>query len=176
VKRKFLIVLPILFLVALAALLARGLQSDPRHLESTRIGRPAPVIVLTTLDGQSFDSRTLTGQVWLLNVFASWCSACVIEHPALLQLASQQRMPLVGLAYKDKIDDTRGWLFERGNPYSSVPVDLDGRIGIEYGVYGVPETFVIDAAGIVRLRHAGPIDNKFLAQLEAILAEQGEKK
>lgn len=175
-KRRLLIILPVLFLVALAALLARGLQSDPRRLESTRIGKTAPLIELTTLDGKSFDSRALSGQVWLLNVFASWCSACVIEHPALLQLASLKQLPIVGLAYKDKIDDTRGWLLQRGNPYSSVPVDLDGRIGIEYGVYGVPETFVIDAAGIVRLRHAGPIDDKFLAQLGAVLAERGERK
>ena len=176
-KRKLFLILPVLVLVALAALLARGLQSDPRKLESVRVGKPAPHISLQTLDGKTFDSESLKGQVWLLNVFASWCSACVIEHPNLVQLSAQKRLPLIGLAYKDKTEDTAGWLKEHGNPYDHVPLDTSGRIGIEYGVYGVPETFVIDAQGIVRERHAGPVDATFFAQqVEPLLLAAGVKK
>lgn len=175
-NRKLLLILPILVLVALAVLLARGLQSDPRKLDSVRVGKPAPHIVLQTLDGKNFDSASLKGQVWLLNVFASWCSACVIEHPNLVQLADQKHLPLVGLAYKDKPEDTAAWLREHGNPYDQVPLDITGRIGIEYGVYGVPETFVIDAEGIVRQRHAGPIDAVFFAQQVQPLLAAGANK
>ena len=163
-KRKLFLILPVMVLVALAVLLARGLQSDPRKLESVRVGKPAPHISLQTLDGKIFDSASLKGQVWLLNVFASWCSACVIEHPNLMRLSEQKRLPLVGLAYKDQTPDTAAWLNEHGNPYGHVALDTAGRTGIEYGVYGVPETFVIDAEGIVRERHAGPVDATFFAQ------------
>ena len=168
-RRSFLLVLPIAVLIALAVLLARGLQSDPRKLDSVLIGKPAPHIVLPTLDARQFESEKLACQVWLLNVFASWCSACVIEHPQLVQLAEQARLPMVGLAYKDKTPDTAAWLKEHGNPYAQVALDSDGRTGINYGVYGVPETFVIDAQGIVRVRHAGPIDATFFAQQVAPL-------
>jgi cytochrome c biogenesis protein CcmG/thiol:disulfide interchange protein DsbE len=164
-NRKLILILPIVFLIFLAVLLAKGLQSDPRKLDSTRVGKPAPAIELTTLDGKQFNSQSMQGKVWLLNVFASWCSACVIEHPKLMQLAQQHRLPLVGLAYKDKTSDTVTWLKQHGgNPYDIIAVDLDGRVGIEYGVYGVPETFVIDGEGKVRMRHAGPVDDEFIAQ------------
>lgn len=164
-NRKLILILPIIFLVFLAALLAKGLQTDPRKLDSTRVGKPAPVINLPTLDGKKFDSQSMKGKVWLLNVFASWCSACVAEHPKLMQLAGQHRVIMVGLAYKDKTSDTAAWLKQHGgNPYNNIAVDLDGRVGIEYGVYGVPETFVIDGEGRVRMRHAGPVDDEFIAQ------------
>ncbi len=164
-NRKLILILPIVFLVFLAVSLAKGLQSDPRKLDSKRVGKPAPAIMLTTLDGKQFNSQSMQGKVWLLNVFASWCSACVIEHPKLMQLAEQHRLPLVGLAYKDKTSDTATWLKQHGgNPYDIIAVDLDGRVGIEYGVYGVPETFVIDGEGKVRMRHAGPVDDEFIAQ------------
>ena len=175
-KRKLFLILPIMVLLVLAVLLGRGLQLDPHKLESVRIGKPAPHMLLQTLDGYQFDSEALKGQVWVLNVFASWCSACVIEHPRLLQIGKQDRVPLIGLAYKDKSSDTSAWLQQHGNPYQQVALDIDGRVGIEYGVYGVPETFVIDAEGIVRLRHAGPIDDRFFAQqVEPLLAAGGTK-
>ena len=164
-NRKLFLILPIVSLLFLAVLLAKGLQSDPRKLESKRVGKAAPEIVLTTLDGKQFNSQSMQGKVWLLNVFASWCSACVTEHPKLMQLAEQHRLPMVGLAYKDKTSDTVNWLKQHGgNPYDIIAVDLDGRVGIEYGVYGVPETFVIDSEGKVRMRHAGPVDDAFIAQ------------
>jgi cytochrome c biogenesis protein CcmG/thiol:disulfide interchange protein DsbE len=164
-NRKLFLILPIVSLLFLAVLLAKGLQSDPRKLESKRVGKPAPEIVLATLDGKQFNSQSMQGKVWLLNVFASWCGACVTEHPKLMQLAEQNRLPMVGLAYKDKTSDTVSWLKQHGgNPYDIIAVDLDGRVGIEYGVYGVPETFVIDSEGKVRMRHAGPVDDEFIAQ------------
>ena len=157
-NRKLFLILPIVSLLFLAVLLAKGLQSDPRKLESKRVGKPAPEIVLTTLDGKQFNSQSMQGKVWLLNVFASWCGACVTEHPKLMQLAEQHRLPMVGLAYKDKTSDTVNWLKQHGgNPYDIIAVDLDGRVGIEYGVYGVPETFVIDKNGIIKYKFTGPL-------------------
>lgn len=158
--------LPLVILLLLAVVLARGLQFDPRKLPSAREGKPAPGFTLPTLaDGTPFSSDALRGQVWVMNVFASWCSACVIEHPRLQQLAKTNDFVLIGMAYKDNPDDTRRWLREHGaDPYRQVVVDLDGRIGIDYGVYGVPETFVIDADGVVRYRQAGPIGDDFFDQ------------
>lgn len=105
------------------------------------------------------------GQVWLLNVFASWCSACLVEHPHWLALARRYpQVPVIGLAYKDEPRASQQWLDRQGNPYAAVLVDRSGLVGIDYGVYGVPETFVIDAQGLVRHRHVGPIDEQFMAR------------
>ncbi|WP_409030065.1 DsbE family thiol:disulfide interchange protein [Janthinobacterium sp. CG_23.3] len=156
--------LPLAVLLLLAALLARGLQLDPRHLPSVQVGKPAPAFTVASLEvGAPFSPAGMRGKVWVMNVFASWCSACVVEHPRLLQLAAAHQVPLVGLAYKDRAEDTRRWLQQNGNPFSRVALDLDGRVGIDYGVYGVPETYVIDAAGVVRYRQVGPIGDDFFA-------------
>lgn len=154
--------LPLAVLLLLAALLARGLQLDPRHLPSVKVDKPAPAFTVATLaTGTPFSPASMRGQVWVMNVFASWCAACEVEHPRLLQLAATRRIALVGLAYKDRPEDTQRWLRENGNPFSQVALDVDGRVGIDYGVYGVPETYVIDAAGMVRYRQVGPIGDDF---------------
>ncbi|MCE2679107.1 MAG: DsbE family thiol:disulfide interchange protein [Burkholderiales bacterium] len=160
------IILPLLVLAVLAVFLAEGLTRDPRKLPSARVGKPAPEFALQDLskpDGPLRTPAQMRGRVWLLNVFASWCGACVTEHPRLLSLSKSGYIPIVGLAYKDDMSATRDWLKEHGgDPYLFVAVDRDGSVGIEYGVYGVPETYVIDAEGIIRHRHVGPVDMEFM--------------
>jgi cytochrome c biogenesis protein CcmG, thiol:disulfide interchange protein DsbE len=158
------VILPLIVLALLAALLYKGMQYDPRALPSARTGKPAPMFVLPTLAGASFRADALHGKPWVLNVFASWCTACVADHAELLKLAARQDVPLVGLAYKDNPAETDAWLRKLGNPYRDVALDIDGRVAIDYGVYGVPETYVIDADGIVVYRHVGPIDDRFFEQ------------
>ena len=170
------VVLPLLVLVALAVVFVIGLQGDPRKLPSVFIDKPAPTFSLPELaDGRPVVTpESLRGKVWLLNVFASWCGACVTEHPHLLELAKRNRVEMVGLAYKDEPTDTRAWLEARGNPYSHIAVDRDGLVGIDYGVYGVPETFVIDEQGVIRYKHVGPVDQDFFRQhVEPLLAKAG---
>jgi cytochrome c biogenesis protein CcmG/thiol:disulfide interchange protein DsbE len=170
------IALPLVLLVVLAIFLAQGLTRDPRKLPSARIGKPAPQFSLPDLYKPDQALRTpeqLKGRVWMLNVFASWCGACVTEHPRLLNLAKSGYIPIVGLAYKDDMDATKKWLTEHGgDPYVFVAVDRDGSIGIEYGVYGVPETYLIDAQGVIRHRHVGPVDIEFMEKyVKPLMAE-----
>lgn len=170
------VILPLAVLVALAAVLVIGLRHDPRQLPSVLIDRPAPAFDLPSLqEGQQVVTpASLKGKVWLLNVFASWCGACVTEHPHLLDLAAAKRVTLVGLAYKDEPADTRAWLAQRGNPYDLIAVDREGLTGIDYGVYGVPETFVIDGNGVIRYKAVGPVDERFFAEhVEPLLAAKG---
>ncbi|WP_326543558.1 DsbE family thiol:disulfide interchange protein [Pseudorhodoferax sp.] len=150
---------PLALFVGLAVLLGVGLTLNPREVPSPFVGKPAPAFQLGQLDASKppFEPAQMKGQVWLLNVFASWCAPCRDEHPLLVAAARNQVVPLVGLNYKDKQADADDWLRKLGNPYQVVAVDRDGRVAIDYGVYGVPETFVIDRAGIVRLKHIGPL-------------------
>lgn len=154
---RFLI--PLAIFVGLAVLLYAGLELDPRRVPSPLIDKPAPAFSLPTLnqDDTNTSPEDLAGRVWLLNVWASWCVACRAEHPLLNELAQRDVVPIVGLNYKDARDDAKRWLRERGDPYSVVAVDADGRVGIDWGVYGVPETFVIDKKGVIRHKHIGPI-------------------
>jgi cytochrome c biogenesis protein CcmG/thiol:disulfide interchange protein DsbE len=170
------VVLPLLVLAALAVVFVIGLQGDPRKLPSVFIDKPAPAFQLPELvEGlPPVTPESMRGKVWLLNVFASWCAACVTEHPHLLQIAALKRVDVVGLAYKDEPADTRAWLQARGNPYSRIAVDRDGLAGIDYGVYGVPETFVIDGEGVIRYKAVGPLDEGFFrAHVEPLLAQGG---
>ncbi|MFA6179820.1 MAG: DsbE family thiol:disulfide interchange protein [Candidatus Methylopumilus sp.] len=167
--------LPILVLVALGLVLAKGLQYDPRTLPSVKIGKPAPAFTIPLLgkENATFSSADMRGQVWVLNVFASWCTACVAEHPSLLKLMQEHQVNLVGLAYKDAPVDTQQWLEQRGNPYKQVALDVDGNVGIDFGVYGVPETYVIDAEGVIRFRQVGPIAADFYeVHVAPVLAEK----
>ncbi len=149
---------PFALFVVLVAFLWVGLGRDPREVPSPLIGKPAPSFALPQIHGdRPLSSAELKGKVWLLNVWASWCVSCRVEHPLLLQLAKANIVPVYGLDYKDKPDDGRAWLAQNGDPYTASIVDLDGRVGIDYGVYGVPETFVIDRAGIVRYKQIGPL-------------------
>jgi len=169
--------LPLIVFFALAGFLARGLMLDPSRLPSPLIDKPAPALSVNTLPAtdQPFTVADLQDQVWVLNVFASWCVACVAEHPVLVQMAALRSVPLIGLNYKDQPDDATAWLSRFGNPYQQVLDDRDGRAGLDWGVYGVPETFIIDRAGRVRYKHIGPIEadqleSVFLPILDELLA------
>jgi len=150
---------PFLLFVLMAGLLAVGLKLDPREIPSPLIDQPAPPLNLPRLDdpNQRFDRAELAGRPWLLNIWASWCLSCRAEHQVLLQLARQRRITLVGLDYKDEVGDALRWLYELGNPYDVVVADVEGRTSIDWGVYGVPETFLIDPQGIVRHKFTGPL-------------------
>ncbi|MFP8781333.1 DsbE family thiol:disulfide interchange protein [Hydrogenophaga sp. RWCD_12] len=156
---KLKLFLPLAAFVALAAVLGVGLQLNPREVPSPFIDKPAPAFSLPRLHQpeQSLAAADLKGQVWLLNVWASWCVACRVEHPVMVEMAKQKAVPIYGLNYKDDRRNALEWLRQFGDPYTASLSDRDGRVGIDYGVYGVPETFVIDKAGIVRHKHIGPV-------------------
>ena len=167
---KFL--LPLALFVALALLLAVGLGRDPKLVPSPLIDKPAPAFALTRLDNPQLTIRRddLLGKVWILNVWASWCVACREEHPLFVQFARRKTVLLYGLNYKDDREDGLRWLARFGNPYDASLVDRDGKVGIDYGVYGVPETFVVDKLGVVRFKHVGPVTPKVLSeQIEPLL-------
>ena len=151
--------LPLIIFVVMLGFLAVGLGLNPREVPSPLINKPAPTFTLPTLASpdKTFSPQDLRGKVWLLNVWASWCVACRIEHPVLVDLAKTGVVPIYGLNYKDKRDDAIRWLGNFGNPYQQSLSDTEGLVGIDFGVYGVPETFVIDKAGVIRLKHIGPV-------------------
>jgi cytochrome c biogenesis protein CcmG, thiol:disulfide interchange protein DsbE len=151
--------LPLLLFALLAVLLAVGLTLKPREVPSPFIGKPAPAFTLPLLADASknFSPASMRGQVWLLNVWASWCAPCREEHPLLVTLARESKLAIVGLNYKDDGRAAQEWLLRLGDPYLATAVDRDGRAGIDWGVYGVPETFVIDRAGVVRHKVIGPL-------------------
>jgi cytochrome c biogenesis protein CcmG/thiol:disulfide interchange protein DsbE len=156
-KAKFLI--PLALFAVLVVFLAAGLRLDPREVPSPLVNKPAPAFKVPQLEQPElqFAAEDMKGQVWLFNVWASWCVACRQEHPVLMQFASQKLVPIIGLDYKDQRKDALGVLKRSGNPYDVNAFDADGRVGIDYGVYGVPESYVIDKAGIIRYKHIGPI-------------------
>jgi cytochrome c biogenesis protein CcmG/thiol:disulfide interchange protein DsbE len=158
--------LPLGIFALLAVFLAIGLTRDPREVPSPLIDKPAPAFTLHELHApdKSLSAADLKGQVWLLNVWASWCVSCREEHPLLVELGKANVVPIYGLNYKDKPDAAMAWLGEMGNPYKASIVDGDGRVGIDYGVYGVPETFVIDRDGIVRYKQIGPVTPQALKE------------
>jgi cytochrome c biogenesis protein CcmG/thiol:disulfide interchange protein DsbE len=161
---RFLI--PLAVFIVLVVFLAIGLTLDPREVPSPLVDKPAPAFQLARLDDptRSVTAQELRGQVWLLNVWASWCVACLQEHPLLLEYSRTSQVPIYGLNYKDQRDAALAWLAEHGNPYTASVVDADGRVGIDYGVYGVPETFLIDRQGTIRYKHIGPITERVLTQ------------
>jgi cytochrome c biogenesis protein CcmG, thiol:disulfide interchange protein DsbE len=163
-KAKFLI--PLVLFIVLVVFLAVGLSRDPHEVPSPLIGKPAPSFNLPQLadPSKNFSPESMKGQVWVLNVWASWCVACREEHPVLVELGKLNVAPIVGLDYKDKRDDALAMLARQGDPYVLSVSDVNGRVGIDYGVYGVPETYVIDKAGIIRFKHIGPITMKLLNQ------------
>jgi cytochrome c biogenesis protein CcmG/thiol:disulfide interchange protein DsbE len=151
--------IPLAVFAGLVGFFAVGLTRDPHEVPSPFIGKSAPVFRLEQLhDAQAaFTPEDMKGKVWLLNVWASWCVSCRVEHPLLVEMSKQNVVPIVGLNYKDKREDGVQWLSRFGNPYVLSAHDVEGRVGIDYGVYGVPETFVIDKAGVVRYKQIGPI-------------------
>jgi cytochrome c biogenesis protein CcmG, thiol:disulfide interchange protein DsbE len=158
-KSKLRFLIPLAIFVVLAGFLFKGLFLNPREVPSPLIDKPAPQFTLSQLaePGKTFGASEMKGQVWLLNVWASWCVACRQEHPLLVELSKQKAVPIIGLNYKDKPDAAAGWLAQFGNPYNLSVQDTDGRVGIDYGVYGVPETFLIDKNGVIRYKQIGPI-------------------
>ncbi|GAB1426498.1 DsbE family thiol:disulfide interchange protein [Thauera terpenica] len=184
-KAKFLV--PLLLFFGLAGFLAFGLTLNPREVPSPLIDKPAPNFKLARIDdpAATFALEEMRGQVWLLNVWASWCVACRQEHPLLVRMARQKLVPVVGLNYKEvrgdgalnvrgmaleaetalAVERARGWLSDHGDPYVLSVLDVDGRVGIDFGVYGVPETFLIDAEGRIRYKHIGPITPDSLQQV-----------
>lgn len=170
-------VVPLGLFVVLVAFLFVGLGLNPREVPSPLIGKPAPAFALAELHqpGKTFSKDDMTGKVWLLNVWASWCVACREEHPVLVGMAKSRVVPLIGLNYKDQPDDAKAWLARFGDPYTLSITDLDGRVGIDYGVYGVPETFVIDKRGMIRYKHIGPVTPQVLSDKLLPLVRELEK-
>lgn len=156
--------LPLGVFLLLVVLLAIGLNLNPREVPSPLIDKPAPAFELPQLHAQdrSFSPASMKGQVWILNVWASWCAACLEEHPVFLDFAKRRVVPLVGLNYKDRREEALKWLKRHGDPYTLSAVDLNGRVGIDYGVYGVPETYVIDKQGVIRYKRIGPVTPRIL--------------
>lgn len=150
---------PLIGFILLLGFLAAGLTLKPGEVPSPLIGKPAPAFTLPQLAApeRQFAPQQMQGKVWLLNVWASWCPACLDEHPVITDLAKSGVVPIVGLNYKDVRGGALEWLRRHGDPYLFSVSDKEGRVGIDYGVYGVPETFVIDKTGIVRYKHIGPV-------------------
>ena len=184
---------PLIGFIVLVVLLAVGLNLDPREVPSPLVGKPAPAFSLSKLGSdEKFSPQDMQGKVWLLNVWSTWCVSCRQEHPMLVQMAKSQTVTLIGLNYKEVRGDASfdmskinaeaektmatqrasAWLQRHGNPYALSALDLDGRVGIDYGVYGVPETYVIDKAGVIRLKYAGPITpDVFSGKILPLVAE-----
>ncbi len=162
--RNILVFLPLVLATMLAVVLAWGLTRDPSNLPSTLIGKAVPDFELPPVKGRALglSSTDLKGEVSLVNVFASWCVACREEHPLFMKLAAQGTVPLHGLNYKDQPDDAAKWLDTLGDPYTRTGADINGRVAIDWGVYGVPETFVIGADGRVAYKHIGPVSEEAL--------------
>jgi len=155
---------PLGLFIVLAGFLAFGLKLDPREVPSPLIDKPAPAFTAPLLSKPdvTMGKQDLAGKVWLLNVWASWCVACRDEHPVLVDFAKRGVVPVYGLNYKDQRPAAFSWLRQGGNPYVDSFFDADGRIGIDYGVYGVPETFVIDRQGMIRYKHIGALTPEVL--------------
>ena len=162
---KFLV--PLAIFLGLATFFAIGLTRDPRTVPSPFIDKPAPAFRLEQLRDPrlAFTPEEMKGKVWMLNVWASWCASCRVEHPLLVELAKNRVVPIVGLNYKDKREDALPWLARYGDPYAMSAWDIDGRVGIDYGVYGAPETFVIDKQGVIRHKQIGPITPEALEKV-----------
>ena len=157
---------PLAIFLVLVGFLAVGLKLDPREVPSPLVGKPAPAFDLPLLHqpDKRFVPADMRGKVWLLNVWASWCVSCREEHPLLVELSRKGVLPILGLNYKDRDDEAQRWLKQFGNPYQLSVVDADGRTGIDYGVYGVPETYLIGPDGVIRFKQIGPITPAVLEQ------------
>ena len=170
-------ILPLGAFIFMVGLLGFGLTLDPKKIPSPLIGKPAPEFSLNMLyaPNEMLSKKDFLGQVWVLNVWASWCVSCRAEHVFMTDLASRNLVKIVGLDYKDQPEDARRWLKQFGNPYSASLMDIDGRVGIDWGVYGVPETFVIGKDGNIKYKHIGPVTKESLEKevIPAIIALLG---
>ena len=159
-------ILPLVVFGILLLFLGVGLRLNPHEIPSPFIGKPAPAFNLPQLSDpeKTISPKDMLGQVWLLNVWASWCVSCREEHPYLLEFSKQHVVPIIGLNYKDTRQEGIGLLMKSGNPYQVSGFDANGQVGIDYGVYGVPETFVIDKSGIIRMKFTGPLTPESITQ------------
>jgi len=163
-SRRLAFALPAIAFAGIALEFGFGLQRDPSELPSALLGKPVPLFDLPPVKGRRLGLSTadLKGEVALVNVFASWCTACRFEHPLLLQLTEKGVAPIHAINYKDKPDDAAKWLDELGDPYIRTGADIDGRVAIDWGVYGVPETYVVDRAGRIAFKQVGPVTREAL--------------
>lgn len=182
-KIRFAFVMPIIAFLGVSVALGWGLMRDPREIPSALIGKPVPDFALPPVQGRSLglSSTDLRGEVSLVNVFASWCTACREEHPLFMRLAESGSIPLHGLNYKDRPADAEAWLDTLGDPYMRTGADRNGRVAIDWGVYGVPETYVIDHEGRIVFKHVGPVSEAVLRQkilpiVERLQAASAERK
>jgi cytochrome c biogenesis protein CcmG, thiol:disulfide interchange protein DsbE len=169
---------PLVIFLVLAGFLYVGLHLNPREVPSPLINKPAPAFDLPQLQDpyKRFSAQQMKGQVWLLNVWSSWCVSCREEHPLLVEMSRKNMVPIYGLDYKDRPEDAEAWLARGGNPYILSVSDSDGRVGIDYGVYGVPETYLIDKQGVIRYKQIGPITPEALTdQILPMVAELRNK-
>jgi cytochrome c biogenesis protein CcmG, thiol:disulfide interchange protein DsbE len=164
ITRRLGFLLPVAVFAVVAVGLAIGLTRNPQEIPSALIGKPVPAFALPPVQGRTLglSDADLKGEVSLVNVFASWCTACRYEHPLFMRLKEGGVVPIHGLNYKDRPEDAAKWLDDLGDPYTRTGADLDGRVGIEWGVYGVPETFVISKDGLIVHKHIGPVSAKDL--------------
>jgi len=181
--RSLKFVLPLLLFVLLGLALFRGLSLDPREVPSPLIGKPAPEFTLPSLQDASYpvSSGELLGQPWVLNVWGTWCGGCRQEHDILLAIAAQKTVPIVGLNWKDDNAAAQQWLSQLGNPYAVVAEDREGRVAIDWGVYGAPETFLIGPDGVVLYKHIAPMtmevwNEQFLPRIESARAAAAGSK
>jgi cytochrome c biogenesis protein CcmG/thiol:disulfide interchange protein DsbE len=167
-------IFPLVIFSILVVFLWRGLSLNPREVPSPLVGKPAPQFELPKLGepGITIKRDDLLGKVWVLNVWASWCAPCREEHPLVIAFAKRSGIPVYGLNYKDQTAAATTWLAQLGNPYAATLVDAQGKVGIDWGVYGVPETFVVDKAGVIRMKHIGPLtDTAIRTKLEPLVKE-----
>ncbi len=166
--------LPLAIFALVVTFLYKGLDLNPREVPSPLIDKPAPAFALQRLDepAKTVSEKDLRGQVWILNVWASWCVSCLQEHPLLVEFSKSGLAPIYGLNYKDRKPEADAWLDKHGNPYTLSLMDPDGKVGIDYGVYGVPETYVIDKQGVIRFKQIGPVDPGVLRNKIAPLVKQ----
>ena len=171
-------ILPLVVFLIMAAFMYVGLGLNPHEVPSPLVGKAAPTFTLPQLHEPSrqFSPQDMKGKVWLFNVWASWCTACENEHPVFLELSRRNLVPIYGMDYKDKREDGEVWLRKHGNPYTLVVSDAEGRVGIDYGVYGVPETYVIDKQGVIQHKHIGAVTPKILDETILPLVKELQAK
>ncbi|MDP1645150.1 MAG: DsbE family thiol:disulfide interchange protein [Thiobacillus sp.] len=171
-------ILPFVIFMIVATFLYVGLGLNPREVPSPLVGKPAPEFSLPQLyePDKQLSLQDMKGQVWLFNVWASWCTACEYEHPLFMELSRRNTVPIYGMNYKDKPEDAKAWLRRHGNPYTLVVSDAEGRVGIDYGVYGVPETYLIDKQGVIRYKRIGGVTEKDLSETILPLVKELQAK